>query len=272
MKLKLLYILLPLIAVVETKAQNVGIGTTTPAVRLDVLGANAWDLVNGEGDFRIGNATTRLKIGVALGGGGAGNTGIMQAGGIANLELGAGNKYFLQLNGASNFINLKNISGGLRIEGNSGTPGQILTSNGSDASPQWSNPAALPSPQSALTGSLQVFDINSNNLYTSSPINITIPPNADVLLWFKIRVFKSCVIGPCLSGFELNTYLDGAPISSPNKVVATVMPDMLENAVTVGPMVINNSSGVHAITFTIASKFGNPYSAFFNPTWVIVHK
>lgn len=72
-----------------------GLGRTTPAARLDVFGGN-YDVVNGEGDLRIGDGTYRMKIGVATAGGGAGGVTLMQQG-VANtynvLALGAqGNK------------------------------------------------------------------------------------------------------------------------------------------------------------------------------------
>jgi hypothetical protein len=48
---------------------RVAIGTTTPLAPLHIRGGN-WDVDNGEGDFRIGDASNRLIIGTATGGGG----------------------------------------------------------------------------------------------------------------------------------------------------------------------------------------------------------
>jgi hypothetical protein len=101
---------------------NMGIGTATPVNKLDVSGGNNWDLLNGEGDFRIGNSSYRLKIGVALGGGGAGAVGIMQfgqTGGYNVLSLGAQGNFLLFLNGSS-----QNVGVG------TGTPDYKLTVNG----------------------------------------------------------------------------------------------------------------------------------------------
>lgn len=49
----------------------VGIGTSTPAAKLDVLGGN-FDVVGTEGDLRIGTDDSRLKFGVATTGGSIG--------------------------------------------------------------------------------------------------------------------------------------------------------------------------------------------------------
>ena len=51
---------------------NVGIGISNPEAKLDILGGD-WNLDAGNsGDLRIGNSTHNLRIGVAIGGGGAG--------------------------------------------------------------------------------------------------------------------------------------------------------------------------------------------------------
>ncbi len=94
---------------------NVGIMTTSPATRLDLGGGNNWDLANGEGDFRIGNPSYRLKMGVALGGGGAGASTIMQygqTGGFNALQLGSQGKNLISLYGNSSIVDLANVTGG----------------------------------------------------------------------------------------------------------------------------------------------------------------
>ena len=75
---------------------NVGIGTTSPDARLDVLGGN-WDLDNTDGDVKIGNDDYKLEIGVATGGGGAGTAGIRMKGGLQRLILGGGSKEVMQI-------------------------------------------------------------------------------------------------------------------------------------------------------------------------------
>jgi hypothetical protein len=80
-----------------------GLGRATPATRLDVLGGN-WDVAGGEGDFRVGDPTYRLKMGVATSGAGAGSATIMQQGALAGynvLALGAQGNKVLYVNGNS---------------------------------------------------------------------------------------------------------------------------------------------------------------------------
>ncbi|CAN5734764.1 hypothetical protein BH10BAC3_BH10BAC3_40020 [soil metagenome] len=61
----------------------------------------------------------------------------MQSGGVGTFNLGAGNKNMMQLNGPANTIDLLNLTGGLRFNGNAGNAGQVLKSNGAGASPSW---------------------------------------------------------------------------------------------------------------------------------------
>jgi hypothetical protein len=185
---------------------NVGLGVTSPATRLDVAGGS-YDVTNTEGDFRLGSATYRLKMGVAVSGGGAGDTRIMQQGvpgGFNVLTLGAQGTGILMLNGNTARVGIgtnsptaalgfpatlgKKITlypgatgdagfgmagnrlqifadnpnadvamgydaagtfnerfavkptGALAVNGNTGTAGQVLSSNGSSSAATWVSP------------------------------------------------------------------------------------------------------------------------------------
>lgn len=67
----------------------VGIGTSSPESPLHIAGGNS-NLEVTEGDFKIGDETRRLKMGVSLGGPGNGNAFIRIQGGVERLRLGAG--------------------------------------------------------------------------------------------------------------------------------------------------------------------------------------
>jgi hypothetical protein len=67
---------------------KLGIGKTNPLTRLDILGGN-WNVAgSSEGDFRIGDANYRLKIGVATAGGGSGDVRMTAMGGTNRIIMG----------------------------------------------------------------------------------------------------------------------------------------------------------------------------------------
>lgn len=68
---------------------RLGIGLQSPASQLHITGGQ-WNVGTTEGDLTIGNATYRAKVGVALGGAGAGDVRLRAQGGTNRLMLGAG--------------------------------------------------------------------------------------------------------------------------------------------------------------------------------------
>jgi hypothetical protein len=93
----------PANALTLLKNGYLGLGTSDPATRLDVIGLNNWDLNATEGDVRIGDGTYRLKISVALGGSNAGDTRIRAQGGTNWLILGSGNNDVAVADGSYGF-------------------------------------------------------------------------------------------------------------------------------------------------------------------------
>jgi len=70
---------------------RLGVGKTSAGARVDIAATN-WDVLNTEGDFRIGDGNYRFKIGVATSGGGAGDVRMTAHGGTNRLILGGGGK------------------------------------------------------------------------------------------------------------------------------------------------------------------------------------
>jgi hypothetical protein len=79
-----------------TETDNVGIGVSSPEAQLHIRGG-AWDLTHSEGDFKIGDETYRLKMGVARAGNGAGDARIRAQGGTNRLYLGVGDRDLIEL-------------------------------------------------------------------------------------------------------------------------------------------------------------------------------
>jgi hypothetical protein len=137
---------------VYSKNGKYGFGTTNPVAKFDFLGGNNWDVVNGEGDFRIGNAQYRIRMGVALGGGGAGASTIMQygqTGGYNVLALGAQGNKLLFLNGGSQKVGIGTdnpaakleVVGNVKITDGTQAVGKVLTSDANGLA-SWQIPAA----------------------------------------------------------------------------------------------------------------------------------
>ncbi len=139
--------------------------------------------------MRIGNTTHRIKLGIALDGGGIGAAGIMQDGGIGTLALGANKYYLIEMvnsktdNTGLRYVNLANNNGGLRINGNAGTAGQVLTSGGSNAAPYW---AAASAPAPTQTFNVAAQSGQSADLVGSGP-KLICPGWWPVLPWRPLR-------------------------------------------------------------------------------------
>ena len=98
---------------------KVGIGTTAPSAKLDMISINNWDVVNTAGDFRIGNGTNDFRVGVAQGGAGTGDVYMNAAGGTKRIFIGGGtNTTLVTVDGTNNNV-------GLSIPGGNGTASKL---------------------------------------------------------------------------------------------------------------------------------------------------
>lgn len=124
-------------AVTVNTSQNVGIGTTSPAYKLQVAGTIASSGGNSVAVYGTTNSDT------------INNTLYMQnsAGDkAANFQIGSSGVLQTWVYAGSSWVNAMTINGtgsiGIGASPSYGTAGQVLTSAGSGAAPTWSTPAA----------------------------------------------------------------------------------------------------------------------------------
>lgn len=85
-----------------------GIGLSNPFTKLNISGGN-WDVENGIGDFHVGDGTYRFKLGLATGGGGAGDVRMTSHGGTNRIFIGGGtNSEVVTVDGTNQSVGIKN--------------------------------------------------------------------------------------------------------------------------------------------------------------------
>jgi hypothetical protein len=108
-----------------TATGRLGLGINAPDSQLHISGG-LWDISANEGDFKIGSAALRLKIGVALVGGGAGDSRIRAQGGTNRLMLGSGTADVLTIQNGN--VGIGTMTPQLRLQ--LGNLGALNESNG----------------------------------------------------------------------------------------------------------------------------------------------
>ena len=115
--------------------QNVGIGTNTPTAKLDINGPVK---LEGNNMFEFGAGIAGKEVN-------AGKIGYNVFSQNALVLIGAGTTntnraFYFYAEGGTTFDGPVNVGGQIKVNGNSGAAGQVLTSNGS-ADPQWAESA-----------------------------------------------------------------------------------------------------------------------------------
>lgn len=121
--------------IIDDDNGNVGIGVMNPLAKLDVIGGN-WDVANGNGDLKIGDATYQFKLGVATGGGGAGDIRMFAKGGTARMIWGSGTTDRMALS-SSGYLGLGTIapSVAIEVEGTTDAASEIYIKGGNSSFP-----------------------------------------------------------------------------------------------------------------------------------------
>lgn len=241
---------------------NVGIGTNAPVNRLDIAGLNNWDLINTEGDVRIGSPNYRLKFGVALGGGGAGHAAIMQSGGLGILSLGANSMSLLDINGFANSIDIIN-NARLRLNGDAGQQYQVLQSNGPYSQPTWGSPTfTLYAHTTGLSGTSVNPAEGQEVQIPGTSRTFQIDGNAQVAISIGVQLYTNSCIACNAADVYLKVYCDGVFQES-----WYLTNDNAHENRLCGSTVVSVGPGLHTFTFTV--QYYGQTTSFSNSSGII---
>lgn len=157
---------------------RVGIGTAAPADRLEVVGGT-WDVANNEGDVRIGNASYRLKIGVATGGDQAGHSRLYSVGGIGTLTLGNDSGDVLTVRGPNVGIGTTSptsVMGGRTLDISGGSLGSTLALKATSPGTNWELHSET------ITGGVPSLEFSAPGLMAQPMVLTSRPGDSSVLL------------------------------------------------------------------------------------------
>jgi hypothetical protein len=241
-------------------AQNVGIGIAVPTAKLHVNGAIKLEGLN---LFEFGAGVAGKEVN-------AGKIGYNAFGQNALTFIGAGTSsanraVYFYAEGGTTFSGPINIGGELQVNGNSGTSGQVLTSNGS-SDPTWQNTALSNNTRFAVRYSETVSNTSSGSFpltqhYNLNPTDVSIGANSFTINKTGLYHFDYYFhySGASTTAPIITTFLSGVYPGNSN----TFMKDEIVSAVTSGGIYKGNwnfSLDVHIIapaTISISRYFLN---------------
>jgi hypothetical protein len=181
---------------------NVGIGVANPTNKLHLLGGS-WDLTNAaNGDFKIGNDTYSFRIGIATGGGGAGDIRMFARGGTNRFIWGTNGVDRMVLNGSGYLgIGTYDPVSKLQLAGNT-TANSTMTILGSSAVPtidfmrsQGTNSSPTLIANGSTLGRMEFQGYNGSDYTTQAYIRVLAAEN-----WTSTARGTYILIGNTLNG------------------------------------------------------------------------
>ena len=164
-------------------------------------------------------------------------------------------------------------NGALAVNGNTGSAGQILRSNGPGASASWATIGSQALTTAAMSPAFYVVPNNEKKTIPGATLNITLSSPAKVFIWIGLRTQFTCLTGAatnifCDAYWQLFMLRNGAEVANYHIKTAayTANPNIEKHDLTYGPLVFDLPGGIHNFTFqetlnSIASAFGITISA-----------
>lgn len=137
-------------------------------------------------------------------------------------------------------------NGALALMGNTGTPGQVLVSNGSGDAASWS------SMNQVLFRQGSTSTINTN--FTTAPFPpetnmvITATQNSRVIFNFGIGIYNNCSVGPCYPVWDFEILKDGANVKTVG-INSLSTSTRYTNNLSLGPFAIDITPGTYTFSF-----------------------
>ncbi len=221
---------------------NVGLGTNTPNHPLsfpNTLGEKISFYDNGTNNYGIGVQGSTFQI----------------HGAVPTDDVAIGT-------GSSTAFTEKfrfNGEGSFAVNGNMGTPGQVLTSNGAGSSPVWENPISY-NQSGAVTNLALTGSWTTAVPLTAATINLSLSRPSKVILTYKVTTEKPCALGVCGTTWNLKCKLNGSDfnfyhIQAQSQAGSPAFFKLDDRSL--GPDILTLGAGSHTITFEAFNEFNN---------------
>lgn len=153
-------------------------------------------------------------------------------------------------------------TGALAVSANTGTSGQVLTSTGPTTAAVWRN---------LNTNAIEIIEgpLSSSNIITGGnpvsipnySVNFTLANASRVLVFTKVQVNKTCLLGTCFTKVRIVLNVNGAAIVSDHFNGINHAAETLSNYPSFsdwGPLLLNLPAGSHSISYSAVNLFNEP--------------